>query len=62
MRHDHNVRFQNSQFLQLMRQLRDKEVKVEGDRIVGGGLGNGASDEVVDFSGEGRRKEVKVTS
>lgn len=27
-------KFQNSQFLQLMRQLRDKEVKVEGDKIV----------------------------
>jgi hypothetical protein len=44
-----------------MRQLRDKEVKVEGDRIVGG-PGNGAADEVVDFTGEGRRKEVKVAS
>jgi hypothetical protein len=28
-------KFQNSQFLQLMRQLRDREVTVEGDKIVG---------------------------
>lgn len=28
-------KFQNSQFLELMRQLRDREVKVEGDKIVG---------------------------
>jgi hypothetical protein len=28
-------KFQNSQFLQLMRQLRDKEVVVQGDKIVG---------------------------
>lgn len=27
-------KFQNSQFLELMRQLRDKEVMVEGDKIV----------------------------
>lgn len=62
VRHDHSAKFQNSQFLQLMRQLRDKEVKFEGDQIVGGGPGNGAADEVVDFIGEGRRKEVKVAS
>jgi len=28
-------KFQNSQFLELMRQLRDREVTVEGDKIVG---------------------------
>lgn len=30
-------KFQNSMFLELMRQLRDKEVVVEGDKIVGAG-------------------------
>lgn len=33
--HNTSDKFQNSQFLELMRQLRDKEVVVEGDKIVG---------------------------
>lgn len=33
--HNQSDKFQNSQFLELMRQLRDKEVTVEGDKIVG---------------------------
>lgn len=32
--HEHNPKFQNSNFLSLMRQLRDREVHVEGDKIV----------------------------
>jgi hypothetical protein len=35
VRHDQSSKFQNSQFLQLMRQFRDKEATVEGDKIVG---------------------------
>jgi len=35
VRHDQSDKFQNSQFLQLMRQFRDKEATVEGDKIVG---------------------------
>jgi hypothetical protein len=62
VRHDESAKFQNSQFLQLMRQLLDKEVKIEGDRIVGKGPGKGAENEVIDFRGEGRREEVKVAS
>ncbi|KAK5114929.1 hypothetical protein LTR62_002088 [Meristemomyces frigidus] len=31
---DHSDKFQNSQFLNLMRKLRDREVKVEGDKMV----------------------------
>ena len=34
VKHDHSFKFQDSNFLSLMRQLRDKEVKVEGDSIV----------------------------
>lgn len=34
VKHDSNPKFQNSSFLSLMRQLRDREVHVEGDRIV----------------------------
>lgn len=34
VQNDHSDKFQNSQFLQLMRQLRDKEVTVEGDKLV----------------------------
>ena len=31
---DQSTKFQNSNFLSLMRQLRDREVRVEGDKIV----------------------------
>ena len=34
VRHDQNPKFQNSSFLSLMRQLRDREVHVEGDKII----------------------------
>ncbi|KAL8719368.1 MAG: hypothetical protein Q9225_003625 [Loekoesia sp. 1 TL-2023] len=34
VKHDQSAKFQGSNFLSLMRQLRDKEVKVEGDNIV----------------------------
>lgn len=35
VRDNQSDKFQNSQFLELMRQLRDREVMVEGDKIVG---------------------------
>jgi len=35
VRDNQSDKFQNSQFLELMRQLRDREVTVEGDKIVG---------------------------
>ncbi|KAL9614849.1 MAG: hypothetical protein Q9167_000682 [Letrouitia subvulpina] len=34
VKHDQSTKFQKSNFLALMRQLRDKEVKIEGDKIV----------------------------
>jgi chemotaxis protein histidine kinase CheA len=34
LQHEQSEKFQNSRFLTLMRQLRDKEVKVEGDKMV----------------------------
>ncbi|MCJ1248425.1 hypothetical protein MMC30_005643 [Trapelia coarctata] len=34
LKHESSAKFQNSTFLALMRQLRDKEVRVEGDRMV----------------------------
>ena len=34
VKHDHSQKFQNSSFLLLMRQLRDREVHVEGDKLV----------------------------
>jgi len=36
---DQSSKFQNSQFLQLMRLFRDKEATVEGDQVVGTGIG-----------------------
>lgn len=42
---DHSDKFANSVFLQLMRQLRDKEVVVEGDSIMpAGSVGAGATE------------------
>ncbi len=35
VRHDQSSKFQNSQFLELMRQFRDREATVEGDQVVG---------------------------
>jgi len=37
VRHDSSEKFQNSQFLELMRGLRDRDVMVAGDRFVGAG-------------------------
>jgi hypothetical protein len=37
VRHDSSEKFQNSQFLELMRGLRDREVMVAGDKFVGAG-------------------------
>jgi len=37
VQHDSSAKFQNSQFLELMRGLRDREVMVEGDTFVGAG-------------------------
>ena len=34
LKHDQSQKFQNSSFLSLMRQLRDREIQVEGDRLV----------------------------
>ena len=40
VRHNRSAKFKNSQFFDLMRQFRDKEVQVVGDRIVGVGKFN----------------------
>lgn len=34
LKHDQSQKFQNSSFLSLMRQIRDREVHVEGDKLV----------------------------
>ena len=34
LKHDKSQKFQNSNFLSLMRQLRDREIRVEGDKLV----------------------------
>lgn len=40
VRNNQSTKFQNSEFLELMRQLRDREVMVKGDNIVGTNDGN----------------------
>lgn len=37
IRHEQSTKFQNSQFLELMRQFRDGQATVEGDKVVGMG-------------------------
>ena len=34
LKHERSEKFQNSKFMELMRQLRDKEIRVEGDKMV----------------------------
>ena len=34
LKHDQSQKFQDSNFLSLMRQLRDREIQVEGDKLV----------------------------
>lgn len=38
VQHNQSSKFQNSQFLNLMRQFRDKQAVVEGDKVVGAGM------------------------
>ncbi|KAL2067251.1 hypothetical protein VTL71DRAFT_1675 [Oculimacula yallundae] len=44
---EQSSKFQNSQFLELMRAFRDKEATVEGDQVVGTGIGAGMSQDAV---------------
>jgi hypothetical protein len=66
VRHDRSIKFQNSQFLELMRQIRDKEVTVEGDRIVGTGMNNDNGAGGVEADGmagrSGADEAIKVAS
>jgi hypothetical protein len=65
VRHDQSAKFQNSQFLELMRQFRDKEAVVEGDKIVAAGMNNAADGvESGDLSGGlgGGEEAIKVAS
>jgi hypothetical protein len=64
VRHDQSAKFQNSQFLELMRQFRDKEATVQGDRIVGAGMNNAAGGESGDISEGmvGGEEAIKVAS
>jgi hypothetical protein len=45
IRHEQSSKFQNSQFLELMRQFRDGQATVEGDKVVGINDETGGSDE-----------------
>jgi hypothetical protein len=46
VRNNQSAKFQNSEFLELMRQLRDKEVVVKGDNIVGTGQDGNEGEQV----------------
>lgn len=62
MRDEVNPKFKNSEFMGLMRQLRDHEVVVEGDKMVenSGGAGAWASEfqSTVDVKGKGKAVDV----
>lgn len=59
LKHETNPKFQNSQFMGLMRQLRDGEVVVEGDRVVenDGRMRNSSQIEIAtDVKGKGKER------
>jgi len=62
VRDEVNPKFQNSQFMGLMKQLRDREVVVEGDKMVEKGFGvsdaRWANDFQIDVKGKGREVDM----
>jgi peroxin-5 len=62
VRDEESPKFQNSQFMGLMKQLRDREVIVEGDKMVESGLGisgaRWANDFQADIKGKGRAVDI----
>jgi hypothetical protein len=64
VRNDQSAKFQNSQFLELMRQFRDREATVQGNMIVGPALNNAAGGESGDVSEGmvGGEEAIKVAS
>jgi peroxin-5 len=56
VKHEQNPKFQKSEFMNLMRQLRDGEVKVEDDKIVPKELSTGTAD----VKGKGRAVEMPL--
>ncbi|KAF8839469.1 TPR-like protein [Paxillus ammoniavirescens] len=56
VKHEQNPKFQKSEFMNLMRQLRDGEVKVEDDKIVPKELFTGSAD----VKGKGRAVEMPL--
>jgi peroxin-5 len=51
VKYEQNPKFQNSQFIELMKQLRDREVVVEGNQVV---AKDRASNEFLDVKGKGK--------
>ena len=64
VRDEGNPKFQNSQFMGLMKQLRDGEVVVEGDKMVEKGFGvsgaRWANDFQMDVKGKGREVDIPI--
>jgi peroxin-5 len=62
VRDEQNPKFQNSQFMGLMKQLRDHEVVVEGDKMVESGFGisgaRWANDFQIDVKGKGKAVDM----
>ncbi|KAG5733004.1 Peroxisomal targeting signal receptor [Termitomyces sp. T112] len=57
VRNEQNPKFQNSQFLNLMRKLRDRDIIVEGNQMV-----ENEGQQTVDFKGKGRAIDPWSTS
>jgi hypothetical protein len=60
VRSNTSQKFQNSQFLQLMRQLRDREVQVEGDKIVERSTGRNSAVNAEEALGGGVPETIQV--
>lgn len=64
VRHEQNPKFKNSEFLGLMKQLRDREVVVEGDKMIPKEEATGLASELqpaVDVKGKGRAVPVPIS-
>ena len=61
VRHERNPKFQNSAFLGLMQQLRDREVVIEGNDMVAAASASGwaADFATADIKGKGKGRAVR---
>src|SRR5262245_43909135 len=60
VKYEQNPKFQNSQFIELMKQLRDREVVVEGNQVVANDKAGSSSEFQVDVDVKGKGKAIDL--